>query len=118
MLMERARARPGAAVHDPLTNPYAPPEATPVVPHGVEGHGRSRSSYEGERRNGLVAILLCVVTLGVYPTLWYLRRARFIDSLDANKKVGALPWLSLALVFIWFILACVGAERTVVQSAE
>jgi hypothetical protein len=43
----------------------------------------------------LLLVLLCVVTLGIYPPIWYLRRRRFLDSLAADVRLGALPWALL-----------------------
>ncbi len=35
-------------------------------------------------------VVLSVVTLGVYPAVWFLRRRRFVDSLDSTQKLGHL----------------------------
>ncbi len=79
---------------DPLTNPYAPPAAPSAV---AASPRRSRSNYESERRSVPLLAVLCVITFGVYPSIWYLRRARFLDSLAPPKKIGVMPWVSLAL---------------------
>jgi hypothetical protein len=81
---------------DPLANPYAPPAAEVAAPS---------SDYEGERRSVLLMLLLTIVTFGVYPIIWYLRRTPFLDSLTVDKKVGNLPWYSLS-----FLVATFGAS--------
>ena len=58
----------------------------------------------------LIVFALCVVTFGLYPTFWYLRRARFLDSLSADKKVGLLPWVLLALDAALIVLSAVQAD--------
>ena len=55
--------------------------------------------------------IFCVITFGVYPSLWYLRRARFLDSLAPPKKVGLLPWVSLALILALVVLSGARATR-------
>jgi Domain of unknown function (DUF4234) len=72
---------------DPRTNPYAPPTVDSPAP---------ARTYATERQNVLLTLLLSVVTLGIYPIYWYFRRARFLDSLASDKKLGWLPWLYLA----------------------
>jgi hypothetical protein len=106
----RGARRKLAVVSDPLTNPYAPPAAppAPAIAAGPDGH--ARSNYEGERRNVLLLVVLCIFTLGLYPGIWYVRRARFVDSLDANKKIGPLPWVSLGLLVV-LIVASASAEK-------
>lgn len=87
---------------DPLTNPYAPPAAPSAVDASPR---RSRSNYENERRNVPLLAVFCVITFGVYPSLWYLRRARFLDLLAPPRKVGPLPWVSLALILALVVLS-------------
>ena len=63
-------------------------------------------------------ILLWVVTLGVYAGIWYVRRARFFDGLDASKKLGLLPWLSVALLAFLLLASAAGAERDLIRLIE
>ena len=100
---------------DPLTNPYAPPAAEP---RPSAEQDPSLSSYENERRSVLLLILLSIVTLGVYPIVWYLRRAPFLDSLDADRKVGALPWFALTSLVVLFGVAVAQAPQGVVRIAQ
>lgn len=94
---------------DPLTNPYAPPESSPAYAALVEPDG-SPSNYEGERRSVVILVLLCLVTFGVFPSFWYLRRKRFLDSLAADRRVGALPFVSVALIVALIVFAAVREE--------
>ena len=74
-------------------NPYAPPGI--VDPPSVRA---KISNYESERRGVFVCILLTLATLGLYQTIWLVRRQRFLDSLDADAKLGSvLPWFPLGL---------------------
>jgi hypothetical protein len=72
---------------DPRENPYAPP-AAPLLDESEDGDEwvQSRSDYEGERRSVVLMVVLWVVTAGIYPFIWFVRRTRFLDSLDADKK--------------------------------
>jgi hypothetical protein len=96
---------------DPMINPYAPPAAPPAAGDRHGPRGLSRSSYEGERRNVALLVLYCLLTFGIYPSVWYLRRAPFLDSLAAHKRVGALPWVSLALFVALIALSAAGAKE-------
>jgi hypothetical protein len=100
---------------DPLTNPYAPPAAE-IAPAEAP-RSSSRSDYTNERRSVLLLILLSVVTFGIYPTVWYVRRARFLDSLASDKKVGVIPWFlvvaDVALVAVAIAHAPEGAIKAV-----
>ena len=102
-----------ALVSDPLTNPYAPPAEPPAPPIDAGPDGRARSNYKGERRNVLLLVALCVVTLGLYPGIWYVRRARFVDALDANKRIGRLPWISLGLLVVLLVVSAAGTQKDV-----
>lgn len=58
-----------------------------------------------------ILALLSVVTLGIYPSVWYLRRTSFLDSLGASKGVGPLPWVSLVLVATTAALSFTGVTE-------
>lgn len=74
---------------NPLSNPYAPPAAPiPVATTGA-------SSYVDERRNVLLLILLSIVTLGLYPAIWYWRRTPFLDSLASEYKMRPITLIYL-----------------------
>jgi hypothetical protein len=94
-MQDRTRDPDGKASRDPLANPYAPPADPAASSNGAE---RTARSYEGERRSVLVVFALSCVTLGIYPAIWYLCRARFFDGLHAGRKVGRLPWIQVALL--------------------
>jgi hypothetical protein len=96
---------------DPMNNPYAPPAALSAAGDSHGPWGLSRSSYGGERRSVALLVFYCLLTFGIYPSVWYLRRAPFLDSLAAQKKVGALPWVSLALILALIALSAAGAKE-------
>jgi hypothetical protein len=90
---------------DPLANPYAPPAAPIAVPGAA-------TSYTAERRSVLLILVLSIVTLGIYPAFWYLRRARFLDSLSSDQKLGRMPVFLLIAYGVTFVLgAVVGVTR-------
>jgi Domain of unknown function (DUF4234) len=89
---------------DPLTNPYAPPAASSTE-RGAEARPRGVSRYDDEQRSVLLLLVLSVVTLGIYPAFWYLRRQPFLDSLDASKKLGGLPIVLVATTFGLFFVS-------------
>jgi hypothetical protein len=101
---------------DPLSNPYAAP-ASPLAEAGTAGASTS-SSYENERRSVVLLIFLSVVTLGIYAVVWYVRRAPFLDSLSADKKVGPLPWALLLLFVVSFAAALGHAPEGIVRLTQ
>jgi hypothetical protein len=68
-------------------DPYAPP----AEPEHEPGRHRSSADYALERRPIGLFILLCFATLGFYPIIWLFKRRAFLESLDANAKLGPLP---------------------------
>jgi hypothetical protein len=105
---------------EPTVNPYAPPGAPPPAVAIAGPRGRSRSNYNDERRNVAILAILCVVTLGIYPSVWYVRRTSFLNSLGAHKSVGLLPWVSVTLVAAAAALSFTGVSEgaKVVQAAS
>jgi hypothetical protein len=90
---------------DPLYNPYAPPAA----PTGYAAlQSEEGSSYAAEQRSVLLLVFLSVVTLGIYPAVWFVRRRRFLDSLNADVKLGGLAWAPLIATGVSFIAAFAG----------
>jgi hypothetical protein len=106
---------------DPPFNPYAPPAEPPaLVPAELAGvllREGGRSSYEGERRNVAYLLLLCIVTMGFYPSFWFVRRAPFLDSVDADRKLGGLPWLSVAAC-VMLVVFSFSQDRDAIQIAR
>jgi hypothetical protein len=97
---------------DPLTNPYAPPKA-----ESASGRSTRRSRYEDERRSVGVLLLLSVVTFGIYPAIWYVRRTPFFDRLDSDKRVDGLQWVTLVLTVALFAVAIAQAPLQVPEGA-
>ena len=97
---------------DPLTNPYAPPKA-----ESASGRSTRRSRYEDERRSVVLVLLLSVVTFGVYPAFWYVRRTPFFDRLDSDKRVDGLQWVTLVLTFALLAVAAAQAPLRVPEGA-
>jgi hypothetical protein len=86
---------------DPQTNPYAPPAAGV----GAVAQSTKRSKYESERRSVLLMVLLTIVTVGQYPLVWYVRRARFLDSLNADEMVDPLQWIAVCTNVVSLVLS-------------
>jgi hypothetical protein len=80
-------------------NPYAPPQAQPEEPR------RGRSSFASERRSVFTMAVLCVVTLGFYPCIWYLKRQPFFDGLGVGTVLGPMP-----RVFVGIQIAAIAAQ--------
>ncbi|HEY8091252.1 MAG TPA: DUF4234 domain-containing protein [Polyangiaceae bacterium] len=97
---------------DPLTNPYAPPKA-----ESSSGRSSKRSRYEDERRSVPLLIVLCVVTFGIYPAFWYVRRTPFFDRLDSDKRVDGLQWVVLVLTLALLAVAAAQAPLRVPEGA-
>jgi hypothetical protein len=101
---------------DPLTNPYAPP--APQAPPETSTVRGARSDYDGERRSVLLMVLLSIVTVGLYPSIWYIRRTPFLDSRRADKRVGILPWCVLLLFATVFVTSAAKAPPPLVNSVQ
>jgi len=99
-------------------NPYAPP-AEPVAlreGYGDEDGDREASDYSSERRPVLLCILLTFVSCGFYQSIWLLRRAPFLDRLNASKRLGStLPIFVLVSGVGSFVVALAGKEAASVQ---
>jgi uncharacterized protein DUF4234 len=92
------------AAFNPLDNPYAPP-ATTGLP-GVQDW-EMQSSYQAERRSVLFLVFLSVITLGIYPAVWFIRRRQFLDSLDSTDKLGGMAAAPLVATIVSFALGFV-----------
>lgn len=94
---------------DLLDNPYAPPAAEEATA-GQAGRKRrrQRSPYRDERRSVLLLIGFTVVTLGIYSAVWFIRRRHFLDSLEADVKLGRMAMAPLMATAASFVLAFVG----------
>ncbi len=85
---------------NPLETPSAPPAPAPPAPLG----GQARGGYQDERRSVLLLLVLSIITLGIYPAVWFFRRRRFLDSLDSSEKLGSMA--AAPLVATVLSLAC------------
>ena len=101
---------------DDEPNPYAPP-AEPVLDSETDGTGRGASDYSSESRPVVLAILLTLVTGGIYPAIWVYRRRSFLDSLDASKRMGkTLPSFLLMATVLNLLVAFGGKETASLQA--
>lgn len=91
---------------DPLSNPYAPPATATEAPPGAVARGGS-GSYRDERRSVPLLLLLTILTLGLYPSVWFFRRRRFLDARDSSKKLGPLAAAPLVATVVSCALAFV-----------
>jgi hypothetical protein len=83
---------------EPTYNPYAAPAVNLPGIGGDVVDGEGGASYADERRSVLFLIFLSIITVGIYPVVWYLRRRRFLDSLHADEKMrgwAAAPLIAL-----------------------
>jgi hypothetical protein len=92
--------------NDPLQNPYAPPTAAAGMSAPDRDQVRN-GNYQAERRSVLLLVLLSIITLGIYPSVWFLRRRRFLDSLDSTQKLGGLAAAPLAGLIVSIVLGFV-----------
>lgn len=73
-------------------NPYAPPKTEPAL-DALDGARAKRLPFASERRSVFVMLLLYLITLGIYPSFWYLRRQPFIDALHVGPTTTLGPTL-------------------------
>ena len=85
-------------------NPYAAPAADLL---GASDDPLDRSSYHSERRSVWLLILLSVVTLSIYPGVWFWRRRKFLDGLQAGPKLGVLGVAPLMATVLSFLVSFV-----------
>lgn len=58
-----------------------------------------------QKKNVLIIILLSIITLGIYPALWYMRKADEFDNLSTQKRLNKkLPTLLLIIHVILLAL--------------
>lgn len=92
-------------------NPYAPPDtpATPATPQPAAPPppvpGGESPDFGSERRSVLLCAVLSVVTLGFYPSIWFLRRRAFLDRLRGREPIGALAVLPLASLVVVCVIS-------------
>lgn len=72
------------------TNPYAPPKAAVA----------DIASTGLKRRSVIVMILLSIVTLGLYYSIWFLRRRTALNRLDSPRKLRQWPFV---VAIVWFV---------------
>lgn len=92
---------------DGLPNPYAPPATASLPQRGALG-----GAYASQRQSVLVLIVLSVITIGIYPAVWFLLRQSFLDSLDSGPKLGALAFGPLAANLLSIGLAFAGLPES------
>ena len=87
-----------------------------VVADGSLLGGEGVSDYEAERRPVILCIVLAVVTLGLYPSIWLVQRRAFVDSLQRKKDLGvALPVLALVTGIIAIVVPFAGKDAQAIQ---
>jgi hypothetical protein len=63
-----------------------------------------------KRRNIALMVLLSVITSGIYNAIWFLLRRDDLNKLNANEKLGTVPFVLLAaLLGILFVLNVIRA---------
>ena len=99
-------------MRDVEPNPYAPP-AEPVLETERDSADRAAASdYASERRPVVLAILLTLVTGGIYPAVWVYRRRAFLDRLDASKRLGKTLPSFLLVANVVSLLVSLGGKET------
>jgi hypothetical protein len=98
-------------------NPYAPPaEPLDQVRAFRDDRDDGPNDFESERRPVILTIILTVVTLGFYPSIWLLKRRAFLDRQDTGKELGTgLPMFVLVSSIIGVGLAFGGAEAAKIR---
>jgi Domain of unknown function (DUF4234) len=90
-------------------NPYAPPSTLDAPTSGATS--LPVSDYRGERRSVLLCIVLTMVTFGLYPAIWLLRRNAFLQTLNASKKpVVAHAYVYIVLSAVSIVLGVAGKD--------
>ena len=54
-----------------------------------------------EKRSVVLMLFLSIITLGIYPSIWYIRRVSEFNGLHTEKKLN----LSLSVLFLFIIIA-------------
>jgi hypothetical protein len=72
-------------------NPYAPPQARVL---DVD------TSYGLKHRSVWVVIVFCVLTLGLYYLIWFLRRRPGLNRLNSPRKLSLWPLVLLGGLYV------------------
>ena len=65
------------------------------------------NGYIGKKRNGIVVILLGIVTFGIYYLFWYYTIMDDINKASGEERIPALGWLIgsiLCAPLLWVVL--------------
>lgn len=90
-------------------DPYAPPRADPQP---REKRSRRQRAFDSERRPVALVLLFTIVSLGLYASIWYIRRTPFVNGLKSDKYLPpALPWAMLVVELLVFV-AAMAADAT------
>jgi hypothetical protein len=96
-----------------VQNPYAPPADPSPEPDDDDDRPRARgrgatSDFLPERRPVILLICLTIMSLGIYPIVWFFRRRPFLDSFDVHAKLGTgLPTMLAAANILTLLLTVV-----------
>src|SRR5262245_55703713 len=61
---------------------------------------KARDRLASAKLSTPLAILITVVTLGIYAPVWYLRRREFFRAADRGNGLGSLPFVDLGLTLL------------------
>ena len=53
-----------------------------------------------EKRSVILMLFLCIITLGIYPSIWYIRRVDEFNGLHTEKELN----LGLSVLFLFIII--------------
>ncbi|HJX50561.1 MAG TPA: DUF4234 domain-containing protein [Candidatus Nanoarchaeia archaeon] len=57
-----------------------------------------------EKRSVILMLLLCIITLGIYPAIWYIRRAPEFSGLETKEKLSKGLGITLLILSIFSVL--------------
>jgi len=59
-----------------------------------------------EKRSVVLMLFLCIITLGIYPAIWYIKRADEFNGLHTEKQLnkGLTIFLLIVIIAAWLVL--------------
>src|SRR5581483_12495363 len=87
-------------------DPYAPPKAESDSQPRERKQTRSARAFSAERRSVALVAFLCVVSFGLYSSIWYIRRTPFVNGLTTDNPFSpSLSWALLVVGILTFVIA-------------
>ena len=59
--------------------------------------------YTPRKKNIFIMILFTIITLGIYPSIWYIKEVREFNNLKTEKKINKIESISYLIIIIYLL---------------